>query len=128
MCDVTSRDVEGTPNELAAFGYNWDRQKGRKPMVLGRRTSPEGGPPAVEVFKGHPGDPPPVAAQVTRLQESFKLKPIVRVGDRGRLTQVRIREDRLPLGLDGISARRRDPICPVGEKDGERSTGLMSAI
>ena len=68
-----------------------------------------------------PGDPPPVAAPVTRLQASFQLKALVRVGDRGRLPQARLGADGLPLGLDGLSARG-------WSKAAGRSIGWMSTI
>ncbi len=108
LCDVTSRYVEGAPNERAAFGYNRDHKKGKKPIVFGRLTDQKGCPVAEEVFKGHTGDPATVAAPVAQLQQCFQLKQIGLVGDRGLLTNARIREDLRPHKIGWISALRRD--------------------
>ena len=117
LCDVTSSYVEGEHNELAAFGYNRDGKKGKKQIVFGLLTDKAGCPVAVEVFKGNTADPTTVASQVAKLQQRFKLKQVVRVGDRGLLTHARIREDLIPHGIDWISALKRDQMRQVVEQE-----------
>ena len=61
---------------------------------------------AVEVFDGNTADPATVGAQIDKLRHRFGFSRVVLVGDRGMLTEARIREDVRPAGLDWISALR----------------------
>ena len=115
LCDITSSYVEGEHNELAAYGYNRDHKQGKKQIVFGLLTDPEGCPVATEVFTGNTADPTTVAVQVNKLQQAFKLKSVVMVGDRGLLTHARLREDIKPLGLGWITAMRRPEIHKLVE-------------
>jgi transposase len=38
LYDVTSSYFEGTENELAEYGYNRDKKKGKKQIVIGLLT------------------------------------------------------------------------------------------
>ena len=69
-----------------------------------------GCPVAVEVFDGNTADPMTVGAQIDKLRQRFGLKRVVLVGDRGMLTEARIREEVEPAGLDWISALRSSAI------------------
>ena len=117
LCDITSSYVEGNKNEFAKFGYNRDGKKGKKQIVFGLLTDEDGCPVATEVFAGNTGDPTTVASQVAKLQTTtFGLKQVVLVGDRGLLTQARLREDIIPLGLDWITGMRKSQIRAVVEQ------------
>ena len=70
------------------------------------RRLPGGG----QVFDGNTADPSTVSVQVEKLQRRFGLQRVVLVGDRGMLTEARIREDLKPAGLDWISALRAPAI------------------
>lgn len=83
LYDVTSSYFEGVQNELGAYGYNRDGKKGKKQIVIGLLTAPDGEPLAVTVFKGNTSDPTTVAAQIERVKTRFKIKEVVFVGDRG---------------------------------------------
>jgi transposase len=85
LYDVTSSYFEGEKNELAAFGYNRDGKKGKRQIVIGLLTDPEGEPLAVEVFQGNSSDPTTVASQVSKLVERFHIRNVVFVGDRGMI-------------------------------------------
>ena len=62
---------------------------------------------AVEVFEGNTGDPKTLASQVGKLRERFGLERVVLVGDRGMITDARIREDLCKAeGLDWITSLR----------------------
>ena len=47
-----------------------------------------------------------MAAQINKVKDRFGLTRVVLVGDRGRLTAARLREDVGPAGLDWITALR----------------------
>jgi transposase len=65
---------------------------------------------AVEVFEGNTADPSTLATQVAKVRERFGLKHVVLVGDRGMITEARIREDLRGVGLDWITALRAPQI------------------
>jgi transposase len=90
LYDVTSSYLEGVENILAAFGYNRDGKKGKKQLVIGLLTAPDGGPVAVRVFAGNTPDTQTVAEQVRVLAQQFGVKEVTLVGDRGMLKQPQI--------------------------------------
>ena len=90
LYDVTSSYLEGVQNILAAFGYNRDGKKGKMQLVIGLLTGPEGAPVAVRVFAGNTSDKKTVPEQIRILAESFGVKEITLVGDRGMLKQSQI--------------------------------------
>lgn len=85
LYDVTSTYLEGNCNELANWGYNRDKKKGKKQIVIGLLTGPDGLPVAVRVFEGNTTDTKTVSEQVRILAESFDVKEVTLVGDRGML-------------------------------------------
>jgi len=87
LYDVTSSYLEGEQNELGGFGYNRDKKKGKMQLVIGLLTGPDGTPVAVRVFAGNTGDRQTVAEQVRILAETFGVKRVTLVGDRGMLKQ-----------------------------------------
>ena len=85
LYDVTSSYLEGECNELASFGYNRDKKKGKQQIVAGLLASSDGLPVAIRVFEGNTTDTKTVAEQVRILAESFGVKNVTLVGDRGML-------------------------------------------
>lgn len=83
LYDITSSYFEGKKNELAEFGYNRDKKKGKKQIVIGLLTGPDGEPLSVEVFRGNTTDPTTVGNQVEKLIHRFSIEEVVFVGDRG---------------------------------------------
>ena len=60
-----------------------------------------------EKYNGDTGDPGTLAPQIQKVRERFGLKRVVMVGDRGILTDTRIRDELKPVdGLDWINALR----------------------
>jgi len=105
LYDVTSTYFEGRACPLARYGYSRDGKKDRLQIVLGLLCTGEGIPVAVEVFEGHTKDSQTVAAQIAKIRERFALRRVVLVGDRGMLTEARLREDVRPVeGLEWITA------------------------
>ena len=61
----------------------------------------------MEVFEGNRADPTTVTRQIQKLRQRFGLRSVVVVGDRGMLTEARIREELKPLpGMGWITALR----------------------
>lgn len=83
LYDITSFYFEGTENELACFGYNRDKKKGKKIITAGLITDSEGFPLKVEIFKGNIKDEKTVQKQIKDLKEEFGAEEIILVGDRG---------------------------------------------
>ena len=110
LCDVTSVYFEGTKCPLARRGYSKDGKPGKPQVVFGLLCNREGRPVAVEVFEGNTADPSTLSLQVQKLDERFSLERVVVVGDRGLLTDARIREELEPGGLSWITALRTPAI------------------
>ena len=83
LYDVTSSYFEGQCNELGAYGYNRDGKRGKKQVVIGLLTAPDGEPLAVRVFRGNTSDPLTVAFQIEVVRQRFGISEVVFVGDRG---------------------------------------------
>jgi len=111
LYDVTSSYFEGKTCPLAQYGHNRDGKKDKAQIVFGLLCDVGGRPVAVEVFEGNTGDPSTLAAQIRKIRGRFKLERIVLVGDRGLITEARLREDIKPVeGLDWITALRAPAI------------------
>ena len=103
LYDVTRSYVEGTHNELAAFGYNRDGKKGKRQIVLGLLCDEDGHPVSIEVFPGNTHDPQTFAAQINKVKARFGVTEITFVGDRGMIKGQQI-EDLAKQGLHYITA------------------------
>ncbi|MGZ9132900.1 MAG: IS1634 family transposase [Nitrospira sp.] len=111
LYDLSSTYFEGRHCPLARLGHSRDERRSNLQITFGLLTNSEGCPVAVEVFEGYTGDPKTVAAQIDKLKNRFRLKRVVIVGDRGMLTQARIREDLRPAGgISWITALRAPEI------------------
>ena len=111
LYDVTSTYFEGHTCPLAKLGHDRDGKKGKLQIVIGLLCDVDGRPVAVEVFDGNTGDPATLAGQVRKIRERFGLRRVVLVGDRGMITEARIREDLQGIeGLDWITALRAPAI------------------
>jgi len=85
LYDVTSSYLEGTENELAAFGYNRDGKNGKRQIVIGLLCDEVGGPLSVEVFPGNTADTSTFASQVRKVADRFGGGAVTLVGDRGMI-------------------------------------------
>ena len=116
LYDVSSSYLEGRCCELARFGYSRDKRGDRPQIVYGLLCDRHGCPVAIEAFSGETGDPATLQAQVEKLKDRFGLARVVLVGDRGMITEARIREDLKPAGLDWITALRAPQIQALVEQ------------
>src|SRR5882762_5902072 len=115
LYDVSSAAFEGRTCPLGAIGHPRDGVKGRLQIVYGLLCTTAGIPIAIEVFEGNTGDPNTLAAQITKLKQRFGLSRVCLVGDRGMLTNARIRDEVRPAQLDWISALRAPQINALVE-------------
>ncbi len=104
LYDITSSYLEGEKNELAEYGYNRDQKKGKKQIVIGLLTGPEGEPLSIEVFRGNTSDPTTVSHQVEKLLHRFAINEIVFVGDRGMVKATGKEALKVQHGLHYITA------------------------
>jgi Transposase DDE domain len=110
LYDVSSAAFEGRTCPLGAIGHPRDGVKGRLQIVYGLLCSPAGIPIAIEVFEGNTADPKTLAAQIEKVKTRFGLSRVCLVGDRGMLTNARIRDEVRPAQLDWLSALRAPQI------------------
>ena len=92
LYDVTSSYLEGSQNELAAFGYNRDGKKGKQQIVVGLLCNVLGDPLSIEVFSGNTCDTKTFASQVRKAAERFGGGEVTFVGDRGMIKAKQIEE------------------------------------
>jgi hypothetical protein len=117
LYDVSSSYYTGTHCSLAKFGHSRDGKKGFPQIVYGLLCNREGCPVAVEVFEGNVGDPKTLASQVRKIRQRFGIERVVLVGDRGMITEARIREELEPVdGLDWITTLRAPAIRRLAEE------------
>jgi hypothetical protein len=111
LYDVTSTYFEGQTCPLARHGHSRDGKRGKLQIVFGLLCDVEGRPVAVEVFEGNVADPATLASQIQKIRERFGIERVVLVGDRGMITEARIREDLQGIeGLAWITALRASAI------------------
>lgn len=116
LYDLTSTYYEGRTCPLAKRGHNRDGKKGKLQIEFGLLCNAEGCPVAVEVFEGNTADPKTLGVQIAKLRRRFGLQRVVLVGERGMLTEARIREELQPIdGLDWITALRAPAIRKLVE-------------
>jgi hypothetical protein len=105
--------VTGRCCPLAARGYSRDGKKGLPQIEYGLLTDPAGRPVAVRVFPGNTADPTAFTAIVQAVKDTFKLKDMVMVGDRGMITSARVQELRELGGLGWVTALRAPAIAAL---------------
>src|SRR6266511_2710211 len=125
MFDLSSSWVEGTHNELAAFGHSRDGKRGKPQIEYGLLTDPAGRPVAVRVFAGNTADPTAFTEAVTTVQEGFGLQRLVLVGDRGMITSARIAALKQTGELGWITALRATAIKKLAQDGGPLQLGLF---
>ena len=112
LYDVTRSYVEGSHNELAAFGYNRDGKKGKRQMVIGLLCDEDGHPVSIEVFPGNTHDPGTFAAQLEKGKSRFGVTEITFVGDRGMIKGQQV-EDLTKQGFHYITAITKPQITKL---------------
>jgi transposase len=117
LYDATSSYYTGRRCSLAKFRHPRDGKKDFGQILYGLLCNREGCPVAVEVFEGNVGDPKTLGKQIAKIRDRFGLGRVVLVGDRGMITEARIREELEPVdGLDWITALRAPAIRKLAEE------------
>jgi len=117
LYDVTSSYYTGRRCSLAKHGHNRDRKKGFPQIVFGLICNKAGCPVSVEVFEGDVADPNTLSHQIEKVRGRFGLRRVIMVGDRGLITEARIREEMSGVeGLDWITALRSADIAALAEE------------
>jgi transposase len=126
LYDVTSSYLEGDGNELGDWGYNRDKKRGRKQIVIGLLCAADGTPVAVRVFRGNTSDVQTFAAQVAKLATDFGCEQVTMVGDRGMIKSAQVQELQ-EVGFSYITAITKPQIRSL-LKDGAIQLGLFDAL
>src|SRR5450756_1674964 len=117
LFDLSSSWVTGRCCPLAARGYSRDGKKGLPQIEYGLLTDPAGRPVAVRVFPGNTADPTAFTTIVEAVKDTFKLKEMVMVGDRGMITSARVQELRDLGGFGWVTALRAPAIAALAADD-----------
>jgi hypothetical protein len=91
LYDLSSSYLEGRHCELGAIGYSRDGKPGKAQISYGLCCAPEGQPVSIEVHKGNTGDPTTLGPAVERVKDRFGIEHVVFVGDRGMITEARVK-------------------------------------
>jgi hypothetical protein len=128
LFDLSSSWVTGRHCPLAARGYSRDGKKGLPQIEYGLLTDPAGRPVAVRVFPGNTADPTAFTAIVQAVKDTFKLKEMVMVGDRGMITSARVDELRELGGFGWVTALRAPAIAALAADDGPLQMSLFDQV
>jgi hypothetical protein len=125
MFDLSSAWYEGTQCELAKFGYSRDKKRGLPQVEFGLLTDPDGRPVAIRVFPGNTSDSRSFTDAITTVRDTFGLKNLTMIGDRGMITNTRIEDLKNSPGLDWITALRAPAIATLASDDGPLQMSLF---
>jgi hypothetical protein len=126
LFDLSSSWLEGSHCPLGARGYSRDGKKGNVQIEYGLLTDPQGRPVAVRVLEGNTADPAAFTQIAGVVHDTFGLRRMVMVGDRGMITTARIEALK---ELDGsyawITALRSPQIRTLMADDGPLQLSLF---
>lgn len=115
LYDVTSSYLEGQKNFFGAFGYNRDKKRGKKQIVVGLLCDESGDPVSVAVFSGNTPDISTFSPQILKIADQFGCKQVTVVGDRGMIKSAQI--DQLPQAIHYITAITKPQIDKLIDGD-----------
>ena len=129
LYDLTSTYFEGHgPTPLAAHGYSRDKRPRQRQVLVGV-VLVQGWPLAHHVFAGNQQDAKTVRAVLEDLQQRFRIRRLIFVGDRGMVTSenLQLLRQNQQGYVVGLNRRRRSQVaeyiaratgewidCPVG--------------
>lgn len=116
LYDVTSSYLEGEQNELADYGYNRDKKRGKKQIVIGLLCDQSGEPVSVQVFEGNTADLSTFESQVRKAADRFGCQRVTFVGDRGMIKSGQIK-DLSSAGFHYITAITKTQIRALIKRD-----------
>jgi transposase len=88
LYDITSTYFEGDYGNcsIVKFGYNRDKKRGHKQIVIGLICTKNGCPISVEVFPGNTKDITTVEGKIKEIRKDFGVTETIFVGDRGMIS------------------------------------------
>jgi Transposase DDE domain len=125
--DLSSSWLTGRCCPLAARGYSRDGKRGLPQIEYGLLTDPAGRPVAVRVFPGNTADPAAFTSIVTTVRETFGLRRLILVGDRGMITSARIDALRDETDLGWLTCLRAPDLARLAADDGPLQMSLFDA-
>jgi len=115
LYDVTSSYLEGMHNDFGDWGYNRDKKRGKKQIVIGLLCDAEGEPVSTEVFRGNTGDLSTFESKVKKASQRFGCERVTFVGDRGMIKSGQI-ENLSKAGFNYITAITKPQIRSLIKK------------
>jgi Transposase DDE domain len=125
LFDLSSVWMEGTRCELSKFGYSRDGKRGLPQIEFGLLGDTQGRPLAVRVFPGNTSDSQSFTDAITTVRDRFGLQELTMVGDRGMITNARIKDLKELPGMDWITALRAPAIAALAAEDGPLQMSLF---
>jgi hypothetical protein len=126
LFDLSSSWLEGSHCPLGTRGYSRDGRKGNVQIEYGLLTDPGGRPVAIRVFEGNTADPAAFTEIAGVVRDTFGLKRMIMVGDRGMITSARIEALReLDDKYAWITALRSPQIRALMADDGPLQLSLF---
>lgn len=92
LYDVTSSYFEGECNEFGEYGYNRDKKKGKKQVVMGLLCTRQGDPVGVDLFAGNTSDISTFTSQTEKVKKTFGCSRVTFVTDRGIIKGPQMKE------------------------------------
>jgi hypothetical protein len=123
--DLSSSWLTGRCCPLAARGYSRDGKRGLPQIEYGLLTDPAGRPVAVRVFAGNTADPTAFVSAVSAVRDTFGLRRLVLVGDRGMITSARIAALREHTDLGWLTCLRAPDVAALAAADGPLQMSLF---
>ena len=124
LFDLSSAWLEGVAARWGRSGIP-GRKKSREQIEFGMVTSRAGIPVAVRVFAGNTSDSVAFGEIIPVVRDKFGLGEVILVGDRGSVTQVRIRQLKALPGAGWITALRAPAIAALARDDGPLQMSLF---
>jgi hypothetical protein len=125
LFDLSSTWMEGHCCELTKFGYSRDGKRGLPQIEFGLLGDAAGRPVAVRIFEGNTSDSQSFLDAISAVRDQFGLQNVTMVGDRGMITNARIKDLRSLPGMDWITALRAPAVAALARQDGPLQMSLF---
>ncbi|HEV8563090.1 MAG TPA: IS1634 family transposase [Actinophytocola sp.] len=125
LFDLSSTWMEGHCCELSRFGYSRDGKRGLPQIEFGLLGDAAGRPVAVRVFEGNTSDSRSFLDAISAVRDQFGLQNVTMVGDRGMITNARIKDLKALSGMDWITALRAPAVAALARQGGPLQMSLF---
>ena len=125
LFDLSSTWMEGKTCALTKFGYSRDGKRGLPQIEFGLLGDAHGRPIAVRVFEGNTSDAQSFLDAISAVRDQFGLQSMTMVGDRGMITNTRVKDLTALPGMDWVTALRAPAIAALAADDGPLQMSLF---